>query len=214
MRIDIVSDVVCPWCFIGKRRLERALAMRPQPAVEIGWRPFALNPDVPPEGADRRAYVAAKFGGADQAAQLYAQVAEVGVGENIFFAFDRIERTPNTMQAHRLIRHAGAKGVQDAVVEGLFAAYFLEGVDVGQTDALVAVADAAGMDGNETRQWLESGAEADQVAQEIGAAQQMGVGGVPCFIFERKYALTGAQAPEAFFQVFDKLAEDAAAPGG
>ncbi|MBZ0325420.1 MAG: DsbA family oxidoreductase [Alphaproteobacteria bacterium] len=211
MRIDIVSDVVCPWCFIGKRRLERALAMRPQPAVEIGWRPFALNPDVPPEGIDRRAYVAAKFGGADKAAQLYAQVAEVGVGENIFFAFDRIERTPNTLQAHRLIGHAGARGVQDAVVEGLFAAYFLDGADIGRTDTLVAVAEDAGMDGAETRQWLEGGAEADKVAQEIGAARQMGIGGVPCFIFERKYALTGAQPPEAFIQVFDRLAEEARA---
>ncbi|MHA1569375.1 MAG: DsbA family oxidoreductase [Alphaproteobacteria bacterium] len=212
MRIDIVSDVVCPWCYVGKRRLERALATRPPVELEIGWRPFALNPDIPAEGVDRIAYTSAKFGGPDEAAQLYAQIAEVGVGENLYFAFDRIARMPNTLQAHRLIRLAGAKGVQDTVVEGLFAAYFLGGRDIGQTDELVEVAEAAGLDGAETRQWIDGGTETDQVVEEIQVAQKMGISGVPCFIFERKYAVTGAQAPEAFFQVFDKLAAEGAAP--
>ncbi|MHA1114136.1 MAG: DsbA family oxidoreductase [Alphaproteobacteria bacterium] len=212
MRIDIVSDVVCPWCYVGKRRLERALVTRPPVELEIGWRPFALNPDIPAEGVDRIAYTSAKFGGPEKAAQLYAQIAEVGVGENLYFAFDRIERMPNTLQAHRLIRLAGAKGVQDTVVEGLFAAYFLGGRDIGQTDELVEVAEAAGLDGAETRQWIDGGTETDQVVEEIQVAQKMGISGVPCFIFERKYAVTGAQAPEAFFQVFDKLAAEDAAP--
>ena len=130
MIIEIVSDSVCPWCFIGKRRLERALAERPQAELQIGWRPFQLNPDMPPGGMDRKAYLERKFGGVEGARRSYAPIREAGAGEGIDFAFDRMERTPNTVNSHRLIHRAAEAGRQDAVVEAVFRAYFLDGGDI------------------------------------------------------------------------------------
>ncbi|MCH7930535.1 MAG: DsbA family oxidoreductase, partial [Proteobacteria bacterium] len=146
MQIEIVSDVICPWCFIGKRRLERALAARPGLDVETTWRPFQLNPDMPPEGMERQSYLAAKFGSADRAAQLYAEISKAGAVEGIDFAFDRIARTPNTIDAHRLIRFAGGDGAQDAVSELLFRRYFLDGADLGDRERLAEIGAEAGLD--------------------------------------------------------------------
>ena len=146
--IDIVSDTVCPWCFIGKRRLERALAQRsPGEEFRVSWRPFQLNPDMPPEGRDRKAHLIAKFGGEDGLKRVYDAVIEAGKSEGIDFAFDKVERTPNTINSHRLLRMADEKGTQDAVSEELFKAYFLDGKDIGVIDVLVEIAETAGMKG-------------------------------------------------------------------
>ncbi len=209
--VDIVSDAICPWCFIGKRRFERALADAPAGLeVAIAWRPFQLNPDMPPEGADRQSYLAAKFGGEARAEKIYQNVTDVGRGAGIAFNFGGIPRTPNTINAHRLIAHAGAAGKQDAVVERLFQAYFTEGKDIGDTATLARIAAAAGMDEAETRAYLDSDADVERIENEDAMARRMGIQGVPCFIFNGKYAVSGAQEPAVFKEVFATLMREAA----
>jgi predicted DsbA family dithiol-disulfide isomerase len=203
MHIDIVSDVICPWCFIGKRRLEKALSLRPDLAVDVTWRPFQLNPDMPPEGMERKAYIAAKFGGGGQADRVYANVAEVGAGIGIPFAFDRIRRTPNTRDAHRLIRWAAAHALADPVVEALFRAYFLDGRNIGDRAVLAEIAGTAGLDATVARRWLDGDADIEPVLAEDRGARRLGINAVPCFIFERNYAVSGAQEPEFFLPIFD-----------
>lgn len=211
MRLDIFSDAVCPWCYVGKRRLERALRARPQPALAIRWRAFQLNPGMPAEGMNRRAYLEAKFGGVERAARIYDAVQAVGEQEGIAFRFDLIRRTPNTLNAHRLIRYAAAAERQDAVVESLFQAYFTEGGDIGDREVLVACAARAGLDGDGARQFLESRAETEATLAEDMLARRQGINGVPCFIFNTRFAMSGAQDPEALFQMFDLAREDDAA---
>ena len=217
MRIDIVSDVICPWCFIGKRRLERALTQRPELSPDLAWRPFQLNPDMPPEGMDRQAYLAAKFGGAAHADRIYAAVVQAGATVDIPFAFDRIRRTPNTRDAHRLIRYAAAADAAEAVVEGLFQSYFIEGRDIGTSGVLAEIAGEAGLDAKEVGEWLDSSAEVEQVLAEDRGARRLGINAVPCFIFEGQYAVSGAQEAEFFLPVFDLIrdgGEAAAAQAG
>jgi len=148
MQIDVVSDTVCPWCFIGKRRLDRALAMRRDVRAEVFWRPYRLDPTIPKEGVDRKAYLKAKFGDGPRNSAMGDALRSEGVSEGITFAFDKIARTPNTLDSHRLIRWAGGQGVQNDVVERLFSAYFLEGRDIGDAAVLTDVAKDAGMDFN------------------------------------------------------------------
>jgi predicted DsbA family dithiol-disulfide isomerase len=210
MRIDVFSDTICPWCFIGKRRLERALAERPQDGLSVNWRAFQLNPDMPAEGMERGRYLEAKFGGAVNADAIYEQVRAAGDSEDIPFAFDKMTRTPNTVQSHRLIRFAGGKGdrAQDAVVEALFNAYFLEARDIGNAEVLIETAAAAGLDPEEVRAFLASGAEVEEVRAEDASARSAGISGVPCFIFNGHHALAGAHPPEVLFQIFDLIKEE------
>ena len=205
MQIDIISDVICPWCFIGKRRLEKALALRPELGAEIIWRPFQLNPDMPAEGMERQAYLAAKFGGNVHADRIYANVSEAGATVDIPFAFDRIRRTPNTRDAHRLIRYAAGEAEADRMVEALFRAYFIDGRDIGDRAVLAEVAGEVGLDAQETADWLASPAELEQVIADDRGARRLGINAVPCFIFERQYAVSGAQEPEFFLPVFDLI---------
>ncbi|MFP6728827.1 MAG: DsbA family oxidoreductase [Alphaproteobacteria bacterium] len=203
MLIDIISDVVCPWCYVGKRRLEAALAARPDLSVEIAWHAFQLNPGMPEEGMDRENYLATKFGGADRAASIYSDIEQAGATEGIEFAFDAIKRTPNTINAHRLILLAGRHGVQDSVVELLFRRYFLAGVDVGDIQQLIAIATEAGLDEAATRDYLESDEGVEEVTSEDRQMRHIGVTGVPCFIIDKRFAISGAQAPEVFQRIFD-----------
>lgn len=212
MHIDIYSDPICPWCFIGKRRLERALAERPGLEVTVRWRAFQLNPDMAPDGMDRGAYLAAKFGGADRAAQVYQYVLAAARKEGLAIDLAAIRRTPNTLDAHRLIRFAGPGAVQDKVVEGLFRGYFLDGRDIGDREVLVAVAADAGLDGPAVSAFLDGDQEAAAVQAEDRRARMLGITGVPCFIFDDKYALTGAQEPAAFLPLFDLEQAAAARP--
>jgi predicted DsbA family dithiol-disulfide isomerase len=203
MRIDIFSDVICPWCFIGKRRLERALRDRPQDKVEICWRAFQLNPDMPVQGMPRQVYLQTKFGGPERAEQIYDNIRANGEKEGIAFRFDLIEHTPNTVKAHRLLRHATNLGKGDAMAERLFTGYFLDGVNIGEIDALVDLAVEVEMDGDESRAWLEGNEEVAEIMAETRFAYENGINGVPCFVFNRRYALAGAQEPEAFYPLFE-----------
>ncbi|WP_430398679.1 DsbA family oxidoreductase [Ferrovibrio sp.] len=204
MRIEIVSDVICPWCFIGKRRLEKAMALRPDIEFEIGWRPFQLNPDMPREGADRKSYLEAKFGGPARAKEIYARVAGEGAKEGIAFDFDGIKRTPNTLAAHSLLRWALEDGVQYDVKEKLFQAYFLQGRDIGDAAVLAEIAAEAGMDHAAVLGKLEQGIDAEVIEAEDRMARELGITGVPFFIVERRYGLSGAQPPEVLLDVIDK----------
>jgi predicted DsbA family dithiol-disulfide isomerase len=214
MRIDVVADTTCPWCFIGKRRLERALASRPQRDVEIAWRPYFLNPDVPAEGADRAEYVARRLGGGERAARLFSAVAEVGAGEDIAFRFDRIARMPNTLQSHRLIHYADETGLQGAVVEALYRSYFLAGRDIGDMEVLADIAAEAGLARDDALAYLRSGADSETIVAADEKARTLGVAGVPCFIIDRRYAVSGAQLPEVFHQVFELANQEALQPAG
>lgn len=203
MRIDIFSDVICPWCFIGKRRLETALRQRPLGNVELHWRAFQLNPDMPVQGMPRQLYLETKFGGTDRARQVYETIRQNGAAEGIDFQFDKIARTPNTVLAHRLIRFASDQGFGDPLVERLFVAYFTEGVDIGDRDKLIEQAIAVGMDAEEVSDFLAGSGGQPEVQAETRFAYENGINGVPCFIFNRHYALAGAQDPSAFFPLFE-----------
>jgi len=210
MQIDIVSDTVCPWCFIGKRRLARALAMRPDVPVEIFWRPYRLDPTVPREGVDRRAYMKAKFGDSPRSAAMGEAIRSEGAGEGIDFAFDKIAKTPNTLDSHRLIRWAAGAGVQDAVVERLFKAYFIEGRDIGDAQVLTDVAGEAGMDTALVSELLVKDSDLAAVEREAGMASQMGISGVPTFIFDSKFMISGAREPEILARIIDKAVTESA----
>lgn len=208
MKLDIFSDTICPWCFIGKRRLERALAVRPQRNLTIRWRTFQLNPTMPPEGMDRRYYFEAKFGGAERAWRIYDAISAAGAAEGIAFAFDRIRRTPNTLKSHRLLRRAAAQDRQDETLEAMFQAYFLEGRDIGDTAVLVDTAERAGLEAPDLGSWLDGEAEAEPALAEDMLARRHGINGVPCFVFNGRFALSGAQEPEALLQLLDLARED------
>ena len=210
MQIDIVSDVICPWCFIGKRRLERALALRPDLAATLSWRAFQLNPDMPANGIPRELYLSARFGSPRRAEEAYEAVSRAGRAEGIEIAFERIRRVPNTLRAHRLIRLAMLGGCAAEVVEALFLGYFLNGLDIGDVEALAAAAQAAGLDETAVRRYLASEAGAAEVRAEEHRARRLGIHAVPCFNLERGYANAGAQEPEKFLPQFD----NAAGPSG
>ncbi|HCH56434.1 MAG TPA: DsbA family oxidoreductase [Rhodospirillaceae bacterium] len=212
LRIDIIVDTVCPWCYVGKRRFERALEIRPQPDIQVGWRAFQLNPEMPREGMDRRTYVAEKFGGTERAHSVHASLVQAGEEEGISFDFKKIEKTPNTVYSHRLVRYAAKYGLQTPVISAIFDAYFLEGRDIGEPDTLARIADAAGMDHDDTLAFLESDTDTETILAEDELARRLGVNGVPCFIVNRKYAVSGAQSPEVLVQVFDLANQDDTPP--
>ena len=205
VNVDVTSDVICPWCYIGKRRLEKAIAAcQGQHDVRVRWHPFQLNPRIPKGGMNRKEYRTAKFGSWERSLALDAQVAEAGRGEGIPFAFDRIMRTPNTLDAHRLIGLADTEGVQDAVVEAVFRAYFVEGRDISQTTVLLDVVAEAGLDRKRAETFLngDEGLAAIRAAEE--QARRAGVQGVPLFIINGTLALSGAREPSAFLDAFEQ----------
>ena len=194
--IDVVSDVVCPWCYVGKRRLESALALREGPPVVIHWRPFQLDGTIPAEGLDRVAYMTRKFGSLDKIAGIHQRLTAIGAQEGIAFDFAAIRRSPNTLDAHRLIRWAGGVGRQGDIVEALFKAYFVEGRNIGDRTVLADIAAEQGLDRAAVVAMLASGTDGELVAREIEMAHQIGVQGVPFFIFAGKLAVSGAEAAE------------------
>ncbi len=206
MKLDILSDPICPWCYIGKAGLDQALAARPDHPLEVTWHPFQLNPDMPSEGMDRDAYLSAKFGGAEGAASVYDRIAQTAKDAGLPADLNGIARTPNTVDAHRLIHWAGIEGHQNAVVDALFAAYFVEGRDIGDPDVLADIADAAGLDAALIRRLLASDADAEDIRARDKAAREMGVTGVPTFILGDRHAVPGAQPTELWLQVIDELA--------
>jgi predicted DsbA family dithiol-disulfide isomerase len=203
--IDVVSDVVCPWCYVGKHRLEKALAMLPGQNFAIFWRPFQLDPTIPKEGMPRQAYLERKFG-RERLADLHKPLIEIGKAEGIPFAFDKINRSPNTLDAHRLLRWAHEAGKQNAMADRLFALYFTEGADIGNRDVLTKAAADVGLDAALVAQLLTTEADLDPVIAEINAAQKMGISGVPTFIFAARFALSGAQPAETIKKAIEQSA--------
>jgi predicted DsbA family dithiol-disulfide isomerase len=205
LTIDIVSDVVCPWCYIGKRNLEAALATVPANNIEIRWRPYQLDATIPPEGIARRTYLERKFGA--RVDEIYARVAAAGREAGLDFAFDRIERSPNTLDAHRLIRWSQSAGKQNDIVERLFRSFFIEGCDIGDRAILIETASQAGMDREVVARLLDGNADKDSVREEIATAQRLGVTGVPFFIFAGRFGMPGAQPAEVLASAINKAAE-------
>jgi predicted DsbA family dithiol-disulfide isomerase len=208
MQIDVISDTVCPWCFIGKRRLARAIALRPSIDFDVKWRPYRLDVTVPKGGIDRQVYMNMKFGD-DKAriVEMHKLIAAEGAKEGIVFDFAAITRRPDTLDSHRLIRWAETAGVQDEVVERLFIAYFENGDDIGDIRVLADIADICGMDGVETARMLESDTDLALVEREDQIAREMGVTGVPAMIFGGKLAVSGAREAEMLVSVIDRVTE-------
>jgi predicted DsbA family dithiol-disulfide isomerase len=208
MQIEIYSDVVCPWCFIGKRRLEQALetAGYAQEA-HIAWRPFQLNPTMPKEGMDRRVYLDAKFGGADARRAIEERVAKAGEADGIEFAFDRIARTPNTFDAHRLIWFAEQQGCQDQVVEALFHSYFTKGREIGSLNSLAEIASDCGLNCEEVERFLASDRAVQEVRAEEATGHRLGIRGVPYFVLNGSTSISGAQPPEIFVSALQQAEE-------
>ncbi|CTQ33823.1 DsbA family oxidoreductase [Jannaschia rubra] len=207
IKLDILSDPICPWCYIGKAHLFRALQRHPDHPFALEWHPFQLNPDMPAGGMDRRAYLEAKFGGKDGAVRAYAPVVEAAEAAGLTIAFDRIERTPNTLDAHRLIHWAGLEGRQTPVVQALFEGYFEKGRDIGDRDTLVAIAAESGLDGAMVARLLASDADAEDMRVRDAHARDRGVTGVPTFVVDNRHVLRGAQPPELWEQVIAEILE-------
>ncbi len=207
--LDVLSDPICPWCYIGKVKLDRALKQRPAHGLDIFWRPYQLNPDMPVDGMDRMTYLEKKFGGPERAKSIYGQIESAAVAAGLNVDFSKIKRTPNTFDAHRLIRWARSTGDQQAIVDSLFIRYFERGEDIGNRDLLLEVAGEAGMDHVLLRRLYDEDADRDLLTNEEALARQMGVSGVPTFILSEKFAFVGAQETAAWLDVLDRLADNA-----
>jgi predicted DsbA family dithiol-disulfide isomerase len=194
--VDVVSDVMCPWCYIGKRRLEAALSKVPQLNVLVRWHPFQLDATLPPAGKDRQQYLSDKFGGLERADAVYSQIRAAGKEEGIDFAFEDIRLSPNTLDCHRLILWSRDDDLQDEVVERLFKAYFLDGEDLSRSETLVRISKEAGMQYDLVEQLLETETDLDKVVAQIRNAQDSGITGVPCFIIDGRFVLAGAEKAE------------------
>ncbi|MBK3736833.1 DsbA family oxidoreductase [Azospirillum brasilense] len=208
MLIETYADLICPWCYIGKRRLARALADRPRVQVELRWQPFQLNPDMAAGGMERSAYLAAKFGGTERARQIHLVVEETAERDGLPLRLDRIRRTPNSFDGHRLIRIAARHGLGDRMADALFHAYFVDGLDIGDRDTLAATAAGLGFDFAEIKALLTGDAETSAVFNADATARQLGLQAVPCYIFNRRYALSGAQEPASFLPLLDLGVEE------
>jgi predicted DsbA family dithiol-disulfide isomerase len=207
LTIDVISDVVCPWCFVGKRRLEKALAvLGGRYGPRVTWFPFQLNPAMPKEGIDRDIYRELRFGSIDESEDVDRRLASAGESEGIPFAFDRIRRVPNTFDAHRLIWLARREGRQDPVVEALFRRYFLEGGDVGDLGVLRDVAGSCGIDGETAERFLEGGGGTEEVRGEETLARERGVNAVPCFVINSRFVVVGAREAGVLASAFEEAA--------
>ena len=214
LRIDVVSDVVCPWCFIGKRRLEKALQLAPDVPVEVHWHPYFLNDWIPPEGISRTDYLTTKFGSPERYQEIAQRVAAAAAEEGLTYALDSISRQPNTTDAHRLIRWAGGIGKAPEMKQRLMELYFTEGADLTNKAVLAQAAADIGLDPEDVRDALASDTDVEAVTREAASAKEAGIEGVPCFIFGGKYAVSGAQAPEYLAQMIERVAQEGGAAAG
>jgi len=203
LTIEIVHDLVCPWCFLGVRRLLRTIRRRPDLLFDLVWRPFLLNPDMPRGGMARPDYVVRKFGGEDRARRLYASITEIGRAEGVLFRFERVRRTPSSVDAHRLVRLAARYGCADEMVEALFSAHFTDGRDIGDHTVLGGVAEAVGLDGMAVERYLATDGDTDLVHSDNLRAHRLGINGVPCFVVGGRHAIAGAQEPEVIERLLD-----------
>ena len=208
VRIDVVSDVVCPWCFIGKNRLEKAIALKPDIPVEVHWRPYFLNDWVPREGMSRDEYLTAKFGSPERYKGIAGRVVQAAAAEGLTYAMDKISRQPNTLDAHRLIRWAEGIGKAAEMKQKLMDLYFTQGADLTNPAVLVEAAADIGLDAEDVRAALASDQDVTQIEREAEAAKEAGIQGVPMFIFGGKFAVSGAQAPEYLADAIERAAQD------
>ena len=209
LNVDVVSDIVCPWCYVGKRQLDIAIEGSDNIEFDIRWRPFQLNPQMPKEGMSREEYMAKKFGAGGPTENFYEKLETVGASLDINFQFDSIEFAPNTLDSHRLIHWASGGEIQNSnsqtdLVTKLFEVYFEQGGDLGNHKVLVEAAESLGMNGGLVAELLAGDRDVDAVQQQVGIANKMGISGVPCFIIENKYAVMGAQPPQALVEAFKK----------
>ena len=205
IKLDIISDVICPWCYLGKAHLDRALEAAPDHPFTIEWHPFQLNPAMPEGGMDRREYLEHKFGGKEGAVRVYGQIAEAAEAAGLDIDFGAIQRTPNTINAHRLIHWAGLEGRQTAVVSKLFKAYFKEGRDIGNTEVLLDIAEAAEMDREMVARLMATDQDVDDIRARDANARERGVTGVPTFVVANQHVLPGAQQPDLWANVITEL---------
>jgi predicted DsbA family dithiol-disulfide isomerase len=206
MQLDVVSDTVCPWCYIGKRRLDEALALRGSDGITLRWRPFQLDASIPEGGVDRKAYMQKKFGAdPDRTKAVSKSIREYGDMLGIQFNFDKIEKSPNTLDSHRLIRWAGTAGCQNEMVDILFRRYFTDAEDIGDRTVLLDAAAEAGMDTDIVGDLLSGSADRELVRREDGLAREMGIQGVPSFVINEKWVMVGAQETASLVKMFDKL---------
>ena len=207
VRIDVISDVVCPWCFIGKRRLKKALALRPGVTVEVHWRPYFLNDWIPREGMSREQYLTTKFGSPERYKGIAQRVAAAAAEEGLTYAADKMKRQPNTLDCHRLIRWAEGIGKAAEMKQKLMDLYFTQGADLTDRDTLVKAAADVGLDADTVRAALASDQDVAEIEQEAQSAKTAGIEGVPCFIFGGKFAVSGAQSPEYLADAIDRVAQ-------
>ena len=214
LHVDVIVDVVCPWCFLGKRRLDAAIAELDDLDIEVRYRPFQLDPTIPREGIDREEYIIGKFGSADALDEAHARLFALGADVGITYAFDLIEKSPNTFDAHRLVRWAAEEGLGDAMLERLFSLYFEEGGDLSQVDTLIAAAEEVGLDGDEVTMKLEDGADLEAVKADIAHAGRIGITGVPTVVVENKFAISGAQTSEVLVDALRRISSELGATEG
>ena len=203
MQIDFLFDAVCPWCYIGKRRLEQALSMRLNLNATVNWLPFLLNPDLPTSGVDRNSYLASKFGSENRIRRVYGTIADVGLSVEIGFNFDTIRHTPNSIDAHRLIRFANAEGKTERAVETLFEGYFVRGLDIGDTEILIGLARDLGLDADAFATHLASDDGIAEIYDANARAHRTGINGVPSYVFNDHLIISGAQEPNVLDRMLD-----------
>jgi predicted DsbA family dithiol-disulfide isomerase len=206
LSIEVVFDFVCPWCYLGVQRLAFLLARRQDLAIDLIWRPFLLNPDMPRQGMSRADYMIRKFGAEDRARRLYSSITEIAAAEGIVFNFANIRRTPNSVDAHRMIRYAAHPLIADRLVESIFRAHFIDGLDIGQPDILADLAAAQGLDRQVTLAFLASSEGTEFVHAENLHAHRLGINGVPCFLIDGDHAIAGAQESEVLERLIDLAA--------
>ena len=209
VRIDVVSDIVCPWCFIGKHRLEKAIALNPDIPVEVHWRPYFLNDWIPREGISREQYLTTKFGSAERYKGIAQRVSAAAAAEGLTYAMDKISRQPNTLDAHRMIRWADEIGKAAEMKQRLMDLYFTAGADLTNHAVLAQAAADIGLDAEATRKALASDKDVAEIEREALSAKEAGIDGVPCFIFGGKFAISGAQAPEYLAEAIERMARTA-----
>jgi predicted DsbA family dithiol-disulfide isomerase len=203
LRIDVLFDTICPWCYVGKRRLEAAAQLRPKTKFEARWRPFLLNPDMPRDGMDRSTYLVRKFGTEARVRRVYGAISDAGQSVEIDFAFDRIRQTPNSVNSHRMVQFAEDFGKSDAAVEALFLNYFVNGRDIGEIDTLVKIGSDLGLPHEQLSSFLHGDSGIASVYEENARAHRQGINSVPSFLFAGSMAISGAHEPQVLARMLD-----------